>query len=166
MNIIARKKKVTSIFPNESGRVWRTGLIVFFLVLMQSWAATSLFAAGQKGLVRDFDFIVSATQARTPDFRAHEHTPREISPIGFAALGVITLYQNTISSQDKSVCNFSPSCSHFGAEAIRRAGFFRGTLMALDRILRCNPYSRGSYKFNSRTGKSIDPVDDYLDGAH
>ena len=155
-----------SIFPVESGSEWRKYAVVLLLVLMQFSSVASIFAAGRTDVIRDFDFIVSATQSRAPDFHLHQPPLREISPIGFAALGIITVYQKTISSQDKSVCNFSPSCSHFGAEAVRRAGFFRGTLMALDRILRCHPYSRGSYKYNSRIGKAIDPVDDYLDGTN
>ena len=40
-------------------------------------------------------------------------------------------------------CLYTPTCSAYGREAIRRYGFPRGSLLAARRILRCNPWSRG-----------------------
>ena len=39
---------------------------------------------------------------------------------------------------DVSKCQFYPSCSHFGSEAIREFGFIKGTLLTADRFMRCS----------------------------
>jgi putative membrane protein insertion efficiency factor len=40
-------------------------------------------------------------------------------------------------------CLYTPTCSAYGREAIRRYGFPRGSALAVRRILRCNPWSQG-----------------------
>ena len=61
------------------------------------------------------------------------------------ALGLIRLYQKTLSMVLPSVCRFQPTCSHYGVEAIKRYGFVRGSWLAAKRIVRCNPFSEGGY---------------------
>jgi hypothetical protein len=61
------------------------------------------------------------------------------------ALGLIKLYQNTVSKVLPSVCRFQPTCSQYGAEAIKKYGFARGSWLAARRIIRCNPFSEGGY---------------------
>ncbi|UCG50383.1 MAG: membrane protein insertion efficiency factor YidD [Candidatus Latescibacterota bacterium] len=60
--------------------------------------------------------------------------------VAFLLSGGIQLYQILLSSQDLPGCNFEPSCSHFGREAVSRFGF-QGVLMTSDRLLRCNGLS-------------------------
>ena len=38
-------------------------------------------------------------------------------------------------------CRYQPTCSHYAIEAIQEWGIFRGTYMAVKRILRCHPWS-------------------------
>jgi putative membrane protein insertion efficiency factor len=40
-------------------------------------------------------------------------------------------------------CIYTPTCSAYGREAIRRYGFPKGAALTLRRVLRCNPWSRG-----------------------
>jgi len=40
-------------------------------------------------------------------------------------------------------CKFYPSCSNYAAEAIARHGARRGLVLALKRLLRCHPFTRG-----------------------
>jgi len=61
------------------------------------------------------------------------------------ALGLIKLYQNTISKVLPSVCRFQPTCSQYALEAIKKYGFARGSWMAAKRITRCNPLTEGGY---------------------
>jgi putative membrane protein insertion efficiency factor len=42
-------------------------------------------------------------------------------------------------------CRFAPSCSAYALEAVERYGALRGTLMAVNRILRCHPLHPGGY---------------------
>ena len=37
-------------------------------------------------------------------------------------------------------CRYTPTCSHYAEEAIREWGIFRGTLLSVKRVMRCNPY--------------------------
>lgn len=37
-------------------------------------------------------------------------------------------------------CRFTPTCSHYTLESIRRHGFFKGSLLGLLRIGRCHPW--------------------------
>lgn len=42
-------------------------------------------------------------------------------------------------------CRYSPSCSVYGLEAIKKHGPFKGGLLALKRILSCNPWGGSGY---------------------
>jgi hypothetical protein len=61
------------------------------------------------------------------------------------ALGLIKLYQNTVSRVLPDVCRFQPTCSHYALEAIKKYGLARGSWLAAKRITRCNPFSEGGY---------------------
>jgi putative membrane protein insertion efficiency factor len=61
------------------------------------------------------------------------------------ALGLIRLYQNTVSKVLPPVCRFQPTCSQYAVEAIKKYGFARGSWLAAKRIIRCNPFSEGGY---------------------
>jgi putative membrane protein insertion efficiency factor len=61
-----------------------------------------------------------------------------------AAVSAIHLYQATLSrwyAQIGVQCRFTPSCSHYAEECIRRFGAARGGWMALKRVLRCGPWT-------------------------
>lgn len=44
-----------------------------------------------------------------------------------------------------SKCPYTPSCSNYAIEAIKKYGAFKGGFMGFWRILRCNPFSKGGY---------------------
>lgn len=55
------------------------------------------------------------------------------------ALGLIRTYKVLFSAQFAGACRFVPSCSEYAAEAVRRFGVLRGSLLALRRLSRCHP---------------------------
>ena len=61
------------------------------------------------------------------------------------AIAPILFYQRHISPLKPSCCRFIPNCSRYAITAICRFGPLRGGLMALCRILRCNPLCKGGY---------------------
>ena len=64
----------------------------------------------------------------------------------FPVLGVIGLYQNTISKGiPADTCRFYPTCSHYGYQAIYKYGVLKGGALATWRVLRCNPFVKGGY---------------------
>ena len=42
-------------------------------------------------------------------------------------------------------CKFTPTCSQYGYEIVKKRGVIVGGLMALKRVLSCNPCSKGGY---------------------
>lgn len=61
-------------------------------------------------------------------------------------LGLIRFYQMTLSrGLPPNTCRFYPSCSHYGYQAIYKYGVIKGTIMAIWRVLRCNPFNAGGY---------------------
>lgn len=58
---------------------------------------------------------------------------------------LIRWYQKGISPLKKPCCKYIPTCSAYAIEAIERFGPLKGFLLALWRLLRCNPFSRGGY---------------------
>ncbi|MCX2475962.1 membrane protein insertion efficiency factor YidD [Pedobacter sp. MC2016-05] len=59
---------------------------------------------------------------------------------GSLFLGLIRIYQYAISPTLGANCRFTPTCSQYGIEAIRKFGPFKGGWMALKRIGRCHPW--------------------------
>lgn len=60
-------------------------------------------------------------------------------------LGVIRFYRKHISPHLPPMCKYYPTCSVYAVQAIETHGAFKGTLLAVWRVLRCNPMSSGGY---------------------
>lgn len=68
-----------------------------------------------------------------------------MKPMSYVAIKLIRLYQKGISPRKIACCRFSPTCSAYAIEAINVHGFFKGTALAVWRVLRCNPFCKGGY---------------------
>ncbi|MDH5507689.1 MAG: membrane protein insertion efficiency factor YidD [Anaerolineae bacterium] len=63
-----------------------------------------------------------------------------------ALLTPIRIYQKTLSqAMPADTCRYYPTCSHYGYQAIIKYGAVKGSWMAANRLLRCNPFSEGGY---------------------
>jgi putative membrane protein insertion efficiency factor len=60
-------------------------------------------------------------------------------------IGLIKVYQFTLSPFLGRQCRFVPTCSQYGIEAIQKYGALKGGWLALKRILRCNPWGGSGY---------------------
>lgn len=58
---------------------------------------------------------------------------------------VIRFYRKFISPLSPPSCRFTPSCSHYGYEAVEKYGFLKGGWMAIKRIGRCHPFHPGGH---------------------
>ncbi|MGB4598376.1 MAG: membrane protein insertion efficiency factor YidD [Trichlorobacter sp.] len=58
---------------------------------------------------------------------------------------IIQAYRFLISPMLLPACRFHPSCSVYSLEAIRRHGPFKGSALALRRLLKCHPWHPGGY---------------------
>ena len=57
----------------------------------------------------------------------------------------IRLYHYFLSPLLGCNCRFTPSCSHYAAEAIEAHGALKGGVMAVKRLLRCHPWGKSGY---------------------
>ncbi|MBP3299462.1 MAG: membrane protein insertion efficiency factor YidD [Muribaculaceae bacterium] len=57
----------------------------------------------------------------------------------------IRFYQRCISPMLPSVCRYTPSCSQYAVEALRKHGPVKGLWLALKRISRCHPWGGSGY---------------------
>ena len=57
----------------------------------------------------------------------------------------IKFYQKYISPRKKFHCPYTPSCSNYALEAIQKYGVWKGGRLAIRRLLRCNPFTKGGY---------------------
>ncbi len=62
-----------------------------------------------------------------------------------AMLALIAFYRTCISPLTPPACRYTPTCSQYAQEAIRKYGPFRGGWLALKRILRCHPWGGSGY---------------------
>ncbi len=58
----------------------------------------------------------------------------------FLVLKTIKVYQNYISPLLGPSCRFYPTCSEYALQAIETYGVFKGGVLAIKRILKCNPW--------------------------
>jgi putative membrane protein insertion efficiency factor len=56
---------------------------------------------------------------------------------------LVDLYRAVLSPLLPPLCRFEPSCSAYAREAILRHGSLKGSILAIWRILRCNPFCKG-----------------------
>ncbi|MBO5699452.1 MAG: membrane protein insertion efficiency factor YidD [Bacteroidaceae bacterium] len=57
----------------------------------------------------------------------------------------IRFYQRFISPLTPPACRFTPTCSQYAIEALRKHGPIKGTWFAVRRILRCHPWGGHGY---------------------
>jgi len=65
--------------------------------------------------------------------------------ISNALVFIIGLYRLFVSPLFPDACRHYPSCSSYCQEALKRYGVFRGGLLSIKRILKCNPFYPGGY---------------------
>ena len=73
--------------------------------------------------------------------------PLRLLSKGLAALLILPIrfYQRCISPMTPAVCRFTPTCSAYAVEAIKKHGPFKGLWLAVRRICRCHPWGGSGY---------------------
>jgi putative membrane protein insertion efficiency factor len=64
------------------------------------------------------------------------------------ALAAISAYRILISPFLPKSCRFSPTCSDYTQQALKKHGMLKGSMLGLRRLLRCHPFG----------GSGFDPV--------
>ena len=60
-------------------------------------------------------------------------------------LALIRFYRRNISPLRKPCCRFVPTCSEYALEAVEKYGPWKGSWLALRRLLKCHPFHKGGY---------------------
>ncbi|OFO53743.1 membrane protein insertion efficiency factor YidD [Nosocomiicoccus sp. HMSC059G07] len=60
-------------------------------------------------------------------------------------LQMIRFYQRYISPMSPPSCRFYPTCSQYAIEAVEEHGAFKGSYLAIRRILKCHPLHKGGF---------------------
>jgi uncharacterized protein len=58
---------------------------------------------------------------------------------------LIRVYQYTLSPYLGQSCRYTPTCSAYGVEAIKKHGAIKGGYLAVKRIISCNPWGGSGY---------------------
>ncbi len=65
--------------------------------------------------------------------------------LSYPFLLLIKIYQYGISPMLGPKCRFTPTCSQYAAEALKKHGLIKGTWLALKRISKCHPHGGSGY---------------------
>ena len=60
-------------------------------------------------------------------------------------LAALRFYKSQISPALPPACRYTPTCSEYAMQAVERYGAGHGSLLAIRRVLSCNPFARGGY---------------------
>ena len=66
----------------------------------------------------------------------------KFKPLSWLMLALIAFYRTCISPLTPPACRYTPTCSQYAQEAIKKYGPFKGGWLALKRIGRCQPFSK------------------------
>ncbi len=58
---------------------------------------------------------------------------------------LVKFYQGAISPLFPSCCRFTPTCSQYAVEALKKYGAIKGSWLAMKRICRCHPWGGSGY---------------------
>jgi len=90
--------------------------------------------------------------------RPEQAEANRLSRAARVLLLAVRVYQSFFSALMPSACKFYPSCSHYASDALRLHGARRGSWLALRRVSRCHPFTRGGVDLVP------DPADSPRDG--
>lgn len=103
-------------------------------------------------------------EKRTYIFKSQPKTFKNSNPVSLLYGGSLYVYQNFVSQHLSASCLYDPSCSDFSKQAVKEFGIFKGTLLSLDRLNRCNRIAAtdlNPLQINSKSNRFSDPVKRY-----
>jgi putative membrane protein insertion efficiency factor len=65
--------------------------------------------------------------------------------LSFPFILLIKIYQKIVSPILGPQCRFTPTCSNYALEALKKYGVFKGTWLAIKRISKCHPWGGSGY---------------------
>ncbi len=132
-----------------------TFLKIFFIIFL--FLCSNTFIVYSQTSVKEYE---SLKTVMSPELHNHTHVFKGIhSEVDAVFTGLFVFYKTFISSQDGNSCTFTPSCSEYALQSIKKKGVFLGMLNSFDRLLRCNGLSPKNYPYDYDKHLLIDPVE-------
>jgi len=66
-------------------------------------------------------------------------------PLEWLLMGLVIFYQKAISPMLPSSCRYTPTCSSYSLDALKKHGPFKGLYLSVKRIFSCNPWGGSGY---------------------
>ncbi len=126
----------------------------FFLVLILFFVDSSAFSQIKK----DFEILQGIFEPETHKNNHKSYLKGNSNEFQFLASGFFLFYKSFISSQDGNHCVYSPSCSVYTLQSIKKNGILIGFSDGMDRLTRCNRLSPENYERFENTNLLSDPV--------
>jgi putative membrane protein insertion efficiency factor len=120
---------------------------------VQLWSQT----AEELELLRGIKYDNSSTE-KVKISEQFEHVHFNTNEIQFVFSGLFLFYKSFVSSQDAQNCSFTPSCSVYALEAVKKQGVFKGMLNGFDRLSRCHSLAPEKYQIDPHKNLLIDPL--------
>ncbi|MBR6878577.1 MAG: membrane protein insertion efficiency factor YidD [Bacteroidales bacterium] len=70
---------------------------------------------------------------------------KKFRPLTKLLIGMIRLYQITLSPWLGGACRYTPTCSNYGIQALEKYGAFKGGWLTIKRVISCNPWGGSGY---------------------
>lgn len=77
--------------------------------------------------------------------RSADHSARSCGFFAGSVILLIRVYQKLISPLLPDCCRYEPTCSRYAVEALQLHGFWKGCLLTVWRLMRCQPFCKGGY---------------------
>lgn len=103
-----------------------------------------------------FEIDIHRNVLETSKKRVYSEAKQNKNEMQFVFSNLFLFYKTFVSSQDMSVCTFSPSCSEFGILAVKKYGLVMGGVRTMDRLTRCNGLSPEKYAIDPKSRTLID----------
>jgi len=129
-------------------------LFPIFLVLILLVFNLSAFCQNKK----DFEMLQGIFEPETHHHEQKSYLKGNSNEFQFLASGFFLFYKSFISSQDGNHCVYSPSCSVYTMQSIKKNGLLIGFSDGMDRLMRCNRLSPENYERFENTNLLFDPV--------
>ena len=129
-----------------------------FLIFVLFFSGIPKSIGQQANQVDEYDNFKNLFMARVHKHDWSHHLKESKNELNFVFSLLFLAYKEVFSSQDIDACIFTPSCSVYAIETIKKNGAILGTFDAFDRISRCNPGRNRHRQIDKKTGKYFDPV--------
>lgn len=119
-------------------------LIVLLFLANSLWPAKMVLSQSPI----PFESLATVSNTVDEQHNFYSHYQSCSNEIEIIVTSLFVGYKSFFSSQDGKKCTFSPSCSTYAIQTIKKNGIFEGFLDTFDRLTRCNGLAPENYEID------------------